>query len=426
MDALPFLMLVGYGLASWDLSFIRGRSDGSAALYLIGAQVAGAMLIGLLLAETAVAMAAGGLGAIIGHNLPLRLGTRRKRQPYGALVAGAVAMAVLMPRAMAVGLIVYAVAYTVFRRVALSGLVATFFVPWIAWWWQGSDLFLLFGMVVWLVIFYRYLDRAEIQLRERLGRPRDRLVFRQTARRVAALLAVAVLFALFFLNRYVYHGFGLHPEIFRRGSEDLPFIALTFDDGPDPAYTPEILDILAEKGVRATFFVVGRHVDQHPEILRRTVEEGHEVGSHTYFHVNLLYAGEDTVRRELERTQTAMQAAAGVTPRLFRPPRGLYNEAVVQVAHEMGYTISLWSLSSQDWLGAGPSRIVRVLSSATTGGEVLLFHDSGDFITADGASRENTVRSLGPLIDALEDEGYQFVTVTELMAITLLTEGETP
>ncbi len=426
MDAIPFLAVMGYLLGNLEIPRIRGTEGRLERSATVAALVAGPMFLAFAVAPTAVAMAAAGLGAVIGYNFPFWSAEVRKEDARGSLVASATALLVLMPQASALGLVLFALVYRFTRRISLAGIVAALFVPPVAWWLRGNDLFLLFGGLNAMVLLYRHLDRAEIGFRRLLRRRPGPLFFRKTARRAGIVFLIGLVFLGFFLSRYVYHGFGLHPEIFRRGSADLNHVAITFDDGPDPGYTSRILDILADRDVKATFFVVGRHVDRHPEIVRRMLDEGHEVGSHTYHHANLLRASPVLVARELDTTSEAIERATGQTPKLFRPPRGLYNENVVAISHERGYTIALWSLSSQDWLGTAPARIVRMLTSHTRGGEVLLFHDSGDFFTAEGANRENTVAALGPLIDGLRDRGYRFATMTELMVMTLLTEGEAP
>jgi len=426
LDAIPFLLLMGYFLGNVE---IPRRSSGERRLersVLVASLVAGPMFLAHLVAPTEVAVAAAGLGAVLGYNLPLWSPRVRVADVRGSLVASTVALFVLMPRAAALGLVLFAVLYRLTRRVSLSGILAALIVPWIAWLIAGSDLYLLYGGLNAMVLVYRHLDRVEIGLRGMLGRSAEGLYFRKTIRRAGIVAMIAVVFLGFFLTRYVYHGFGLHPEVFRRGSPELQYVAITFDDGPHPEYTPKILDILAEQEVRATFFVVGRHVDAYPDIVERMVREGHEVASHTYNHANLLRASESLATREIVRTEEALERAIGERPKLFRPPRGLYNETVLEVAHGRGYTIALWSLSSQDWLGTPPARMVRMLTRETAGGDVLLFHDSGDFFTAAGASRQNTVASLGPVIDGLRERGFRFATVTELMVMTLLTEGESP
>ena len=426
LDAMPFLMLMGYLLGNLELPRRTATESRLERSVIVASLVSGPMLLGYWIAPTAVAMAAAGFGAVLGYNFPFWSPRIRVADARGSLVAGATALFVLMPRASAVGVLLFAVVYYFTRRIALAGITAILVVPVVAWFMLGSDLYLLFGGLNAMVVLYCHLDRVEMALRGVLDRRTTPLYFRKTARRGAIVGLVGLVLLGFFLSRYVYHGFGLHPEVFRRGSPELNHVAITFDDGPDPEYTPRILDILAEKGVKATFFVVGRHVDRYPEIVQRMVDEGHEVASHTYNHANLLRASEALAIREIDRTAEALERAIGKSPRLFRPPRGLYNETVLDVAHGRGYTIALWSLSSQDWLGTSPARIVRMLARDTSGGDVLLLHDSGDFFTAEGANRENTVAALGPLIDELSDRGIRFATVTELMVMTLLTEGEAP
>ena len=440
LDYLPFLMLAGYllgqvrppravgSLASLERAGHEDAVPGTTAglAIWVAARVAAAMLLGHAIAPTSMTMAVAGLGAVVAVYMPLApLSTSKtaagSRFP---LVASATSFAILMPTASAAGLLVFAVVFWLTRKPISSAVGALLIVPPVAWLMNGSDIFLLFGSGVLLLLLYRYLDRVETQVRASLGLAVRTPVFRRVARRAAVVVGLAALLTLVFLGRYVYHGFGLHPEIFRWGDPQLKYIAITFDDGPDPNYTPAILDTLKEREVEATFFVVGRHVDQYPEIVRRMLEEGHEVASHTYNHRNLLQADEATVIRELELTEAALDRAAGFTPKLFRPPRGLYSRETIEAAHERGYTVALWSLSSVDWLGTSPQRIVRVMAEKTRPGDILLFHDSGDFISSKGGHRHNTVQSIGPLIDRLRAQGYEFVTVSDLMVLTLINEGE--
>ncbi len=426
MDALPVLAAVSYLLGNLRVAAGYRRSGAREVddLVVSLALVVGAMLLGYVFAPTAVTMAVSRLGALVAIHFPV--GSVKRPSRHAALACSAAALALLMPRAMAFGLVLFALFYFVGRRVTASAVGAMFAVPWIAWLIRGSDLFLIFGALVWLMLLYTDLDRVERQVRLTLGWPGKPLIFRRRLRRLLAVLAMTSLFVLFFLNRYVYHGFGLHPQVFRRGHPDLDYIAITFDDGPHPRWTAEILDVLEDRDVRATFFVVGKHVDRYPEILRRILQEGHEVGSHTYYHTNLLNAGEATALRELALTEAALERAADFSPRLFRPPRGLYSSTVLEAVHGQGYTVALWSVSSTDWMGTSASRMVRLLGSKAQGGDVLLFHDSGDFFTAEGADRSNTVQALGPLIDALRERGYSFVTIGELMIMSLLVDGDPP
>jgi peptidoglycan/xylan/chitin deacetylase (PgdA/CDA1 family) len=417
---------VGYFLANLRVPAGRLRVEPRETddLVISMALVAGAILVGYWVDPAMVTMAVSGCAALAGIHFPLVSVKNPSR--YTAVGCSAVALAMLMPRAIGWGFILFGAVYLLTGRTMTSTVVSMFVVPWAAWFTHGSDLLVIFGAVAWMMLAYSALDQAECQVRQALGRPRANLILRKRLRRVLGILALASVFVLFFLNRYVYHGFRLHPQVFSRGSSQLNYVALTFDDGPHPRWTQEILDILGEKRVQATFFVVGQHVDRYPEVLRRILDEGHEVGSHTYFHTNLLNAGEATTLRELMLTEQALERVAGFSPKLFRPPRGLMNPVVLEAAHSRGYTTVLWSVSSTDWLGTPASRMVRELTARVSGGDIILFHDSGDFITAAGASRRNTVQAVGPLIDVLHDRGFKLVTISELMIMSLLLDGAPP
>ncbi len=427
MDTLPAVVLTGYLLGVLPSVFrpldryLRGTRE---QLAFAAAQALSAMLLASHFAPTAASMAAGGVGALLGIHFPPR--ARMSPALHVTTAASAAALSLMMPRALGMGAIVFAALFLLTRRLTLSAVIALFVVPWAAWLMRGSDILLIFGAIVWLLLVYGHLDLAERQIRILLRLRPGPLIFRRGIRRAFFVGTLAALFVLFFLSRYVYHGFGLHPEIFRAGSPDLEYIAMTFDDGPHPEYTNQILDALKERDVQATFFVVGRHVDRYPEVVERMLQEGHEVGSHTYHHRNMLNAGEAVTLQELGMTEEALQRAAGHQPRLFRPPRGLYNSTVLDVSHGRGYTMILWSVSSRDWLGIPPSRIVSSLSASVQGGDIVLFHDSGDFLTAAGASRGNTVEAIGPLVDELQGRGYRFVTVSELMVLNLIFSADLP
>jgi len=150
-------------------------------------------------------------------------------------------------------------------------------------------------------------------------------------------------------------------------------IALTFDDGPDPASTPPLLDLLRERGVRATFFVVGERVRAHPAIVRRCAEEGHAIGNHSDRHrYDLNFRLRSGMRREMEACQEAVRVAAGVTPRLYRPPVGLMNPAVVPAARELGMEVVGWSIRSLDTRrGDAAERVIPRLRP----GAIVLLHD---------------------------------------------------
>ncbi len=293
---------------------------------------------------------------------------------------------------------------------------------------------LVFGMIVIVsVIVTYYLDKSDIIALFLLGYyladvTGERLLQsdkKVMVRKIAYLTTPMLIFTMLFLNRYVYHGFGMQRDLFREGPGVFKVVALTFDDGPNLVYTPAILDILKEKEVPATFFMVGRHVEQHPEIAKRIVAEGHEVGSHTYSHANLLGASGIKVMQEIIRGQTAIEEVTGERPKYFRPPRGLYSIETLEVIENEELSLILWSVSSQDWLGGRWRDIVRNVIKGVEPGAILLFHDSGDFITAQGGERMNTVKALPVIIDTLREEGYSFISVRDMLILSGLAGEET-
>lgn len=188
-------------------------------------------------------------------------------------------------------------------------------------------------------------------------------------------------------------------------------VALTFDDGPDPRWTPEILRVLREHHVHATFFVLGTAAIQHPELVRRIVAEGHEIGVHTLTHVDLGTLPEWERSLELSTTQRVLAASAGVTASLFRPPYSATNEAVsdsswsvIQTAAADGYLSVLSTSDSGDWQRPGVEAIVDAAMPEGPEGEIVLMHDGG-------GDRSQTVEALDLLLTRLDDAGYEATTV---------------
>jgi polysaccharide deacetylase family sporulation protein PdaB len=296
------------------------------------------------------------------------------------------------------------------------------------------DLYILFALAWLMVILYNeapYLPwrRVPTAAAAELWSEADKQRFRRRRillRRSISIGVMMILTGFFFFNRYVYRGFGLQPELFRVGNPELPFIALTFDDGPDPLYTPLILDILKDKDVSATFFMIGRHAERYPDLVQRIVEEGHDIGNHTYNHRNLYGLDENSTWQEIAKADDVISNLAGTEVHLFRPPRGMYSEPSLRYAHELGYTTVLWSVSSRDWAEISAGQLERHILKNTKGGDILLFHDSGSFIGTSGGYRHNTVNALPRIIDGLQAKGFHFVTVSQLMIIAGLTEGDDP
>ena len=217
---------------------------------------------------------------------------------------------------------------------------------------------------------------------------------------------------------YVYHGFGAQADIIRKKPAIGNKVVLTFDDGPSRDYTPQILKILAEKNVRATFFLVGAQVEKYPEVARQIVDEGHEVGNHTYGHITVPHAPPTQLTSQIMRTNLAILQHAGRYPQYLRPPRGLYDMRLRRIAMLLGQELVLWSVSSQDWHPRTNSGIVakRVIER-TSSGDIILFHDSGSLLKQEGSNRRPTVEALSPIIDGLRDKGLEIISLEEFIAL---------
>jgi cellulose synthase/poly-beta-1,6-N-acetylglucosamine synthase-like glycosyltransferase/peptidoglycan/xylan/chitin deacetylase (PgdA/CDA1 family)/spore germination protein YaaH len=200
-------------------------------------------------------------------------------------------------------------------------------------------------------------------------------------------------------------------------------LAITFDDGPDARWTPKILDILKEKNVPATFFVIGVDASQWPELLKREYNEGHEIGNHTYTHPNFDDISHTQLRWELNLTERLIESTIGVKSILFRPPYGIdhqpeYAEEVAQlpIAQDMGYVIVGQKIDPHDWRQINGQQvpaqeIVEGVLRQSNSGNIILFHDGG-------GDRTQTVAALPQVIDALRARGYQFVSVPDLIGKT--------
>jgi len=198
---------------------------------------------------------------------------------------------------------------------------------------------------------------------------------------------------------------------------DKRLLALTFDDGPDPRYTPQILDILAQKGAKATFFVIGKNAIAYPELVRRMFNEGHDVGNHTYSHRNLLEEPDTPIELELTAAQRVIESVLGRHTILFRPPyasRHLLNESeaprVIETAANLGYLTISANVDPSDWVVKVPGQIVQsaIDQASAEFGQIVLLHDSG-------GDRKPTISALPKIIDALTEKGFQFVPTHRLL-----------
>lgn len=187
-------------------------------------------------------------------------------------------------------------------------------------------------------------------------------------------------------------------------------IALTFDDGPDPRYTTQIAELLKEYDAKATFFVVGSRVKAHPQVVRQLLEQQHELANHTYTHPDLRSISPSKLQEEVMATQEEIYKHTGMRPHLFRPPGGVYNESLVQVAKDAGFLVVMWSWhqDTRDWSDPGVKKITNKVLNNARNGDIVLFHDYG-------GNRKQTVDALREIMPELQKRGYLFVTVSELM-----------
>ena len=190
---------------------------------------------------------------------------------------------------------------------------------------------------------------------------------------------------------------------------DHKVVALTFDDGPNPKATPRILDTLGEKGVRATFFVLGSHAERWPELVRRISHEGHQLGNHGYFHRKLQFKSPFYVSRDIRLGIRAIKRAGAPAPRYFRAPHGFRSPWTTPIASSYGERTVGWSLGVWDSDRPGVDEIVRRTLEGVSSGSIVLLHD-GDGYNPDG-DRMQTAAALPRIIDRLKDEGYEFETL---------------
>lgn len=188
---------------------------------------------------------------------------------------------------------------------------------------------------------------------------------------------------------------------------DGPYIAMTFDDGPSTALTPRLLDLLKQRGIKVTFFVIGQNVEHAPEIVARAAAEGHEIGNHTWDHPPLTKLSDARAQEEINKTSEAIFNATGKKPVLLRPPYGAVNPRISHLIDQDGMKVVLWSVDPNDWKRPGAAVVERRILAGAKPGAIILSHDI----------HPGTVEAMPATLDALLAKGYKFVTVSELMAM---------
>lgn len=238
----------------------------------------------------------------------------------------------------------------------------------------------------------------------------------QAVGRVVYILDIGVLGTL-----VAYHAVNprssFYGKVWANGNRDCPQIALTFDDGPNEPYTSRVLRILGQHSVRATFFVIGRNAQRHPDICRRIVNSGNVIGNHSYDHrKSLCLRSGKAIAREIELTHRTIYESTGVEPTLFRPPYGYRTPWLIRTARRLGYTVVTWDNMTTDWkAGKSHSEITRSIIRRAKAGSVIVLHDGRN--TMPGYDRSQMLDALPLLIEALREKGFGFVTVPELLGL---------
>jgi len=198
-----------------------------------------------------------------------------------------------------------------------------------------------------------------------------------------------------------------------RGSKQ---IALTFDDGPNDPHTLNLLDFLAKHNVRASFFLIGRYVQQRPDIVREIAKQGHVIGNHTFSHPFLTFHGSEGIRKEIQLCRDAITDAVGENSNLFRPPWGARRPVVFRIVRQLGLEPIMWNITGYDWNAPSAEYIFQKVSPKIRGGDVVLFHDGGH--KAFGTDRSRTVEAVDQLLKRYKAEEREFVTIPEMMQQT--------
>jgi len=206
----------------------------------------------------------------------------------------------------------------------------------------------------------------------------------------------------------------LFDNVFKHGNRREKKISLTFDDGPHPQCTPEILEVLKSLEVKATFFMVGTNVRKHPVLSRKIAEEGHEIGAHSFWHRRMLFLSRGEVESEIDFAFEVIGDITGRRIKLFRPPFGIHGYLLPKILEEKGAKLILWDVNSKDWKIKDSETISANVIRKVRGGSVLLFHDSN--FSDVNVDYSHTVSALRNVIPALKDRGFWPVTISELLS----------
>lgn len=205
-----------------------------------------------------------------------------------------------------------------------------------------------------------------------------------------------------------------YPETILVQGPRTRMLALTFDDVPDPRFTPQLLDVLRKYHVKATFFVVGSRAEKHPELVARIIREGHVIGNHSYNHPEFGKLGMNEFRIQIIRTENIISALAGYKPRLIRPPYGDISEPQLKWAKVHGYKLVNWNVDSLDWRGLSKAQVRNNIVAHAGKGAIILQHGGG----GKGSNLQGTIQALPEVITIMRKRGYTFVTIPYMLQVS--------
>ena len=222
------------------------------------------------------------------------------------------------------------------------------------------------------------------------------------------LIGILLLFVFLSYFGTSIHGEPRYGNVYCRNSANTGKIALTFDDGPHPRYTQEILNILDEYQIPATFFIIGVNAELYPEDLKKIIDAGCEIGNHTYSHRRISNMSGEEFRSQIQQCESAIYSITGVRPCIFRPPEGILPEHMKSIVIENHYNIVLWSIDTMDWAMNPSDKILTAVMQNLKGGDIILMHD---YVSGGNT----TCEALRLIIPKILAKGYEFVTVSELI-----------
>jgi|LSQX01.1.fsa_nt_gb peptidoglycan/xylan/chitin deacetylase (PgdA/CDA1 family) len=224
------------------------------------------------------------------------------------------------------------------------------------------------------------------------------------------LLVLIIIFLIYcFLPSYWARNHS--KKVLRKGSAQKKVIALTFDDGPNPNYTPKLLDILREHQVPATFFIMGKQAQRYPDIVKHINEEGHTLGLHSYRHSHAWLMSPITTIRDMNQTYNILKDILGKAPNWYRPPWGTFNILSMFAARRLNLNVAYWSIEAQDWAkDTTVEHIYNTVINKIHPGAIIVLHDNQG---APGAP-ERTLKALPTIINTLKGQGFRFVSLDEM------------